>query len=147
MKLKIGEKELSIKFGYKPTLKGRIISKMVKAGDVTGSDGETDLEKVEDLLLFLPEILLVGLQVHHKDEYGYDYDTEEGKNEQLEKAFDLVEQYCDSEDGDMMELFKSLEEAMLQDGFLRSLFQREQKKIEQVEEVVQSKPEVVQNEN
>lgn len=147
MKLKIGEKELNIKFGYEPTLKGKIISRMAKAGDVDGTDGETDLEKVEELLLFLPEILLVGLQVHHKDEYGYNYDTKEGKDEQIEKAFKLVEQYCDGEDGDLMKLFNDLQNEMLRDGFLRSLFQREQQKIEQTEEAVQPKLEVVQSEN
>lgn len=136
MKLKIGEKELKIKFGYKPTLKGRIISKMAKAGNVMGDDGDTDIEKVEDLLLFLPEVLLVGLQVFHKDEYGYDYDTGEGKEEKLEKVFDIVEEYCDNENGDMMKLFEELQEAMLQDGFLRSLFQSEQKKVERAKNSV-----------
>lgn len=127
MKLKIGENEYSIKFAYKPTLKEHIISKFVKCASVVNTDGETDLEKVEDLLLFLPEAVLVGLQTHH-EEYRYDYDTKEGKDKQLDKAFALVEEYMDSEDADAMDFFNQLQEALLQDSFLRSLFQKEQKK-------------------
>ena len=74
MKIELNGKEYNIKFGYKPTLKERIISKVVKLGDVTGENDEVDMEKVEDLLLFLPELLLVGLQVNHND-FRYDYDT------------------------------------------------------------------------
>lgn len=130
MKLKIGENEYSIKFGYKPTLKERIISKVVKMSNATGADCDTDMEKIEDLLLFLPELLLVGLQVHHED-FRYDYDTKEGKEEQLDKAFALVEEYMDGEDADVMAFFNHLQEALLQDSFLRGLFQKEQKKQEE----------------
>lgn len=132
MKLKIGENEYSIKFGYKPTLKERIISKVVKMSSATRADGGADMEKIEDLLLFLPELLLVGLQVHHED-FRYDYDTKDGKEEQIDKAFALVEQYMDSEDADVMAFFDQLQEALLQDSFLRGLFQKEQKKQEEAE--------------
>lgn len=132
MKIKIGENEYSIKFGYKPTLKERIISKVVKMSNTSGKDGGTDMEKIEDLLLFLPELLLVGLQVHHED-FRYDYDNKEDKEEKLDKAFALVEEYMDSEESDVMAFFNQLQEALLQDSFLRSLFQKEQKKQEQTE--------------
>lgn len=132
MKLKIGENEYSIKFGYKPTLKERIISKFVKFSNTHSTDGELDLEKVEDLLLFLPEVVLVGLQVHHK-EFRYDYDTGERKQEQLDKAFALVGEYMDGEEADAIRFFNQLQEALLQDSFLRSLFQKEQKKQEEEE--------------
>lgn len=129
MKLRIGENKYSIKFAYKPTLKERIISKFVKYAKVTDANGELDLEKVEDLLLFLPEAVLVGLQVHHK-EFRYDCETGEGRKEKLDKAFALVEEYMDGEDADVMAFFNQLQEALLEDSFLRSLFQKEQKKQE-----------------
>ena len=132
MKLNIGGKEYTIKFGYKPTLKERIISKFIKYAGMKDEDGKMDFEKVEDLLLFLPEALLAGLQVHHK-EFRYDYDTGEGKEEQLKKAFDLVEEHMNSEDADVMEFFNQLQEALTQDSFLRGLFQKEQKKAEEAE--------------
>lgn len=127
MKLNIAGKEINIKYGYKPTLKERIISKTVKFSKLTNEFGDIDMEKIEDLMLFLPEMLLVGMQVHHKD-YKYNYDTGEGKEKQLEKAFGLVEEYMESEDADITELFGKLHEALTQDSFLAGLFQKEQKK-------------------
>ena len=135
--MNIAGKEVNIKFGYKPTLKERIISRVVKLNDSINKDGELDMEKVEDLLLFLPELLLVGMQVHHKD-FWYDYDTKEGKQKQLDKALDLVEKYMESEDADIMELFGKLEEALMQDSFLASLFRKEQE-AEAAEKVVEMK--------
>lgn len=129
MKINLNEKEYNVKFGYKPTLKERIISKVVKLGDVTGENDEVDMEKLEDLLLFLPELLLVGLQVNHKD-FRYDYDTKEGKDKQLAKTFDIVEDYMSQEDANVMQLFNQLQEALTQDGFLASLFRQEKSKQE-----------------
>lgn len=137
MKMNIAGKEVNIKFGYKPTLKERIISKVVRLSDISNEDGETDMEKVEDLLLFLPELLLVGMQVHHKD-FRYDYDTKEGKQKQLDKALDLVEKYMESEDADIMEFFGKFQEALTEDSFLASLFRKEQEKVETVEKAVQT---------
>ena len=142
MKMNIAGKELNIKFGYKPTLKERIISRVLKMENIADEDGEVSYEKIEDLMLFLPELLLVGLQVHHKD-FRYDYDTKEGKQKQLDKTLDLVEKYMESEDADIMELFGKLEEALMQDSFLASLFRKEQE-AEAVEKVVEMK---VNNEN
>lgn len=137
MKLKIGKQEFSVKFGYEPTLKEHLISRFVKFTNMKSDDDSVDFDKIEDLLLFLPEILLIGLQVHHKD-YRYNYDTGEGKAEQLEKAFALVDEYANGDDADIMEFFKQMQEALLQDGFLRSLFNREQKKIEETEDAAQT---------
>lgn len=137
MKMNIAGKELNIKFGYKPTLKERIISRVLKMENIADEDGEVSYEKIEDLMLFLPELLLVGLQVHHKD-FRYDYDTKEGKEKQLDKTLDLVEKYMESEDADIMELFGKLEEALMQDSFLASLFRKEQE-AEAMEKVVEMK--------
>lgn len=145
MKLKIGENEYSIKFAYKPTLKERLVSRIVRVAKTNSEDEIENMERIEDLLLFLPEILLVGLQVHHK-EFAYNYDTKEGKEEQLEKAFNLVDEYASSEGADLMKLFNDLQDAMKEDSFLASLFQKEEKAVE-AEETVQPKLEVVQNEN
>lgn len=128
MKLNIGGKELKIKFGYKPTLKERVISKIVKISNVNNGE-EAELDKVEDLLLYLPEIILVGLQVYH-EEYRYDYDTKKGKQEQLDKVFDLIDAYTAEEGADLMKLFNDLQEELTKDSFLASLFRKEQKATE-----------------
>lgn len=127
MKLIVGEKLYNIKFGYKPTLKERVISKIVKLADINDENGDVDFEKIEDLLLYLPEILLVGLQVHH-EEYRYDYDTKEGKQEQLDKVFDIIEEYSSQENADLTQLFNDLQMEMKTDSFLAKMFQAEQKK-------------------
>lgn len=152
MKLNIGDKEFSIKFGYKPTLKERLISRIVKMSNANSkkeNENEEEnensaekMEQLEDLLLFLPEILLIGLQVHH-EEYRYDYDTKEGKEEQLEKAFDLIDEYSTSENADLMKLFNDFQEEMNSDSFLSRLFQKAEE-AEKAEEVVQPKLEMVQ---
>lgn len=145
MKLKIGEKELNIKFGYKPTLKERLISRIVKMSRIGSEDEAESMEKVEDMLLLLPEILLVGLQVHHED-FRYDYDTKEGKEEQLNKAFDLIDEYSTQDDADLMQLFNDLQDEMKNDSFLSSLFQREEK-ADAAEEIVRPKSETAQDKN
>lgn len=134
MKLKIGDKELSIQFAYKPTLKERVISKIVKIANITAEDGETDIEKVEDLLLYLPEVLLVGLQMHH-EEYRYNYDTKNGKEEQLDKTFNLIDEYSVQEDSSLIQLFNDLQEEMQKNSFLAKLFQEEQKKAQTTKKV------------
>ena len=90
---------------------------------------EDGMESTEDLLLFLPDFLLIGLQKFHADEYGFDYETGKGKDEQMAKMFSLIEDYFDSnEDEDAITLYNALTEEMLQNGFLKSQFQKELKK-------------------
>ena len=68
------------------------------------------------------------------EEFRYDYDTGEGREEQLDKAFALTGKYMDSENADVMTFFYQLQEALLQDSFLKGLFRKEQKKQEAAEE-------------
>ena len=126
-KLKIKEKEYDIKFGYKPTLKANLISRMVQAGNhVSQVEQEADtLLQVEEMLLLIPEIILVGLQKNHKEEFGYDCDTEEGKTAALDKVFEMMDEYFESEEADILQMYNDLQKEMLSEGFLKSMFQRE----------------------
>ena len=90
-------------------------------------NGDVDMEDLEELLLYLPEILLVGLQVHHKD-FRYDYDTKDGKEDQLDKVFDLIDKYTENSDSSVMDLFNGLQEALLEDSFLANMFRKEKAK-------------------
>ena len=123
MQIKIDGKDYKIKFGYKPTLKEHVISKIVKFSGMSDENGEVDMEDLEELLLYLPEILLVGLQVHHKD-FRYDYDTKDGKEDQLDKVFDLIDKYTENSDSSVMDLFNGLQEALLEDSFLANMFRK-----------------------
>ena len=124
MKVKLGNSEYSIKFGFKPTLKSHLIK------DVSESVNEQDgsLESVEKLLLeTLPKMLLVGLQVNHKDEFGYDYDTNEKYDEQFNKVLNLLSEKIDDGEIDCIELFNELENELESNSFLAKMMETEKK--------------------
>lgn len=128
MTLKIGEKEFKISFGYEPTLKSRLLSRMAKM--TAGMDNNNgDLEKVEDMLLFIPDVLLVGLQKEH-EEYRYNLDTREDYEEKKNMAFSLVAEYFDDGEHDAIELFNQLQEEMTKNGFLKKMFENEMEKVQ-----------------
>ena len=123
MTLKVGENEFKITFGYEATLKSRLLSRMAKMSVDMGENGG-DLEKVEDMLLFIPEVVLVGLQKEH-EEYKYNLDTKENYEEKKNMAFSLVAEYLDNGENDAIELFNALQEEMTRNGFLKKMFEKE----------------------
>lgn len=123
-KIKFGEKEYKIQFGYIVTAKSGIISKLIKTESAL--DGDHIEESIGDFLLLIPELTLVGLQKFHRDEFGYNYDTGEGREEALEKAGDLVDAYFDSEDADIKKLMADLKGELMDNSFLSKMFQEEQ---------------------
>lgn len=126
MTLKIGEKELNVKFGFEATLKTRLLSRMAKLEKAKGNGAES----MEDTMLFLPDVLLVGLQKFHSDEYGFNYESGEGKEGQLEKMFALIDEYLDTnKEEDAITLYNGLTEELLKNGFLKSQFQKELEKV------------------
>ena len=114
-KLKFGEKELQIKFGYEATVKSGIIKKVAKLNQME------DMEAVDEILLFLPELILVGAQKFHKEELGY---------KQLGKVYAMLDDYFDGEDADVQELYNALLTELLENGFLSKLLKAEQKEAE-----------------
>ena len=83
-----------------------------------------DISSMEDILLeTLPKTLLVGLQMHHNDEFGYDYKTNEGYDEKLEKVSDILYDAIDTNEVNCMDLFADMQEEMMTNGFLAQMME------------------------
>ena len=144
-KIKFGDKEYQIQFGYIATAKSGIIGKLIKSENAL--DGDNIEDRIGDFLLLIPELVLVGLQKFHRDEFGYNYDTGEGREEALEKAGDLVDSYFDSEDADIKKLMADLRGELMNNSFLSKMFQEEQENQEKEQKQAQTKQEKAKEEN
>lgn len=133
--LTIGKKKYKIKFAYEPVTKERLISRVVGMKRIEEAENEEErISALEDVLAFIPEVLLVGLQKFHYEEFGYDYETHEGKKEQLHKVYEMIDTYSESSESGIMELYQKMEEEMVSDSFLSRIFQMEESKLKVVEE-------------
>ena len=125
MKVKLSGKEYTIQFATRPSLKSHILQDIMKTQDME------DISSMEDILLeTLPKMLLVGLQMHHNEEFGYDYKTNDGYDEQLEKVSDILYDAIDTSEINCMDLFSDMQEEMATNGFLAQMMEsmeREQK--------------------
>ena len=122
--IKFGDKEYQIQFGYIVTAKSGIIGKIANIEKMM--NGEMTPEEIDKFLMFIPESVLVGLQKFHRDEFGYDYNTDEGKDVALDKVGSLVDDYFDREDADFNKLLDTLTEELMNNSFLSKLFREEQ---------------------
>lgn len=123
MKIKLNGKEYTVKFGYAPVVKNKIIKKVIETEQQGG-----ELEIIDNMLEFLPEFLLVGLQKFHADEFGFDFDDKEAKEKQLAKMYDLLDDYLDPENeegGDIKSLYSDLSAEMEKNSFLSKMLARE----------------------
>ena len=113
MKVQLGGKEYTIQFSTRPSLKSHILQDIMKTQDME------DISSMEDILLeTLPKTLLVGLQMHHNEEFGYDYKTNDGYDEQLEKVSDILYDAIDTNEINCMDLFADMQKEMMTNGFL-----------------------------
>ena len=104
-----------IKFGIEATTKSGILKKIKEVQQ----SGDDFVDEIEMTLNMLPEFLLVGLEKRHKDEFGYDYNTNEGKEEAKTKVCELIDEYTDQEDSSIRELFEELLKEVMQNGFFK----------------------------
>ena len=120
--LKIADKEYKIKYGYEATVKSGIIKKLTAfSTEKAEKDG---MEYIDMILLIVPELLLVGLQKFHADEFGFNPDDQKEKEQQMSKVYALMDDYFDSEDGDIGTLFDILQKEMLENGFLAKMLRK-----------------------
>lgn len=104
-----------IKFGIEATTKSGVLKKIKEVQQ----SGDDSIDNIEMMLTMVPEFLLVGLQKRHKDEFGYDYNTNEGKEEATAKVCELIDEYTDQEDSSIKELFEELLKEVMQNGFFK----------------------------
>lgn len=104
-----------IKFGIEATTKSGILKKIKEVQQ----SSDDSIDNIEMMLTMVPEFLLVGLQKRHKDEFGYDYNTNEGREEATAKVCELIDEYTDQEDSSIRELFENLLKEVMQNGFFK----------------------------
>lgn len=120
MNITLSGKEYTVKFGYKAVVENKIIQKLVELE----MGNTTELEAVDKILGFLPEFLLIGLQKFHKDEFSFA--NEDEKKDQLDKVFDLLDDYFDGENGgDFKDLYQELSKELEDNSFLSKLLNQE----------------------
>lgn len=121
--VKFGDKELNIKYGYEATVKNGIIKKLAELEKT--DDG---IEIIDNILMLLPELILVGLQKFHSDEYGFDPYNKEQKEKKLSEVYAMLDDYFDTDEADIQKLFSDIKEELLDNGFLAKLLQAEKEK-------------------
>ena len=127
--VKLGKTQLSVRYGYEATVRSGIIKRL--AG-LTKSGGDT-FDKVESMMEIVPELLLVGLQKFHSDQYGYNYKTEEGKDAALSKVYALLDDYFEEDDADFSYLLDTLQNELMENGFLAKVMAKEVKAAKKTE--------------
>lgn len=134
MKAKLGGKEYTIQFATKPSLKAHILQDIMKTQEME------DISSMEDVLLeTLPKTLLVGLQMHHNDEFGYDCETNDGYDEQFEKVSGILYDAIDTNEINCMDLFADMQEEMMTNGFLAQMMESLERAQEQEKKKTPSK--------
>lgn len=122
MKAKLGGKEYTIQFATRPSLKAHILQDIMKTQEME------DISSMEAVLLeTLPKVLLVGLQMHHSDEFGYDYNKNNDYDEQFEKVSDILYSAIDTNEINCMDLFADMQEEMMTNGFLAQMMESMQR--------------------
>ena len=119
---KVNGNKYKVKFGYGVLYKSDLIDRVLTAS--TG-DAEKPADAIKNLIGLTAELLLAGLQKKHSDEFGYDPESEEERNEMIIKVCDLIDDFEDehtdedgNRDADGFTLFNDLQGELEKNGFL-----------------------------
>ncbi len=139
---KIHGKEYRVKYGYRTVCEDDILDRVMNIG--TSEDG-TARGLISNLAKTTAELLLVGLQKFHSDEFGYK-DADE-KNERINEMLDLLDDYEDEStkkhEQDAATLLRDLQNELEKNGFLSQIAKmgEEVAKIEQTAQTVKTEME------
>lgn len=118
--LKIHGKEYKVRFTYRTVCEDDILDKISDATDFEGLNIGGMIAKVSKATA---ELLLVGLQKYHSDEFGYKDDKE--KAQRIEEMLDLFDDYEDESTEEHEQsaatLFTDLQEELQKNGFLSAM--------------------------
>ena len=117
---KIHGKEYKVRFTYRTVCEGDILDKISDATDFEGLNIGGMIARISKATA---ELLLVGLQKYHSDEFGYKDDKE--KAQRLEEMLDLFDDYEDESTEEHEQsaatLFTDLQEELQKNGFLSAM--------------------------
>lgn len=135
LKLTMGNKEYNLYFANMPTMAEEVLPKVAKMQSAINfvANGNDDFyesaKMLNDLAKLSMELCLIALQKNYRKDFGYNYTTKEGKEEQLFKVGDLLDD-CQLTS---MELFTKLVDLMEENRFLFGILKAEQEKVEKEE--------------
>lgn len=115
---KVNDKEYKVRFGYRVLCRTNLIDRVV---NITRQKDEE--HAFQNMMATVAELLLAGLQKSHRDEFGYETDSE--KEAVLDKIYNLLDEYEDEsteenpQDGYIM--FEKLQEELMRNGFLSKI--------------------------
>nr|DAQ88960.1 MAG TPA: tail assembly chaperone protein [Caudoviricetes sp.] len=117
-------KTYKVKFGYGVLTQSDILTQVSSMGAINNP---------KDMIKMLPELILVGLQKKHKDEFGYE--TEEEKRIAYEKVCDLLDDYEDESTEENphngFTLFEKASQELEKNGFLSGMVKAMEEKSEE----------------
>lgn len=127
--LKVNNKEYKLVFGYGALLKTDILDRIQNSNK----------EGLKGAISLLPELLLVGLQKRHKDEFGWE--TESEKEVALDKIYDLLDEYesesTDDNPQDGFTLFQQMNDELGKNGFLSRIMEMAEAEIQNATKIPQ----------
>lgn len=132
---KVNDNEYKIKYSYRVLCETDLIDRVIDTMATTdeSKDGATQFK---DLLKLTAELLLAGLQKFHRDEFGYDTDSE--KKEKLFIVYDMIDDYEDEHRDEPEEsrkdsatLFIDLQGELENNGFLSRIGRSGQENLEE----------------
>lgn len=136
--IKINNKEYKLKFGYASLYRTGILNRLQDAQSIFNPDknsNEGAFDKIEKLMGVTAEAFLAGLQKYHKDEFGYE--TESEREKMIDKVCDLFDDMADEDETiGVMEIFTMINEELVEQGFLARLFKSAQEIVSQEDATV-----------
>lgn len=115
---KVGDKEYKVKYGYGVLCNSDLIDKVTSIGQENNGFKGT--------MKTVAELILAGLQKCHKDEFGYETESEE--EIALAKVYDLMDEYEEESTEENPQsgytLFEKCNEELMKNGFLSEMTKR-----------------------